>query len=185
MATQSPQNEKRSVVWIGVLGLALVALGSYWLRSHTHETQLGPSTGVASRLAEEAQPTVESAPQFASASDTNGHPMWLDSLKFASGSPKLPRDASAQLDRIAAMLKADPDLELMIAGFTDSVGSAREKLRISRSRADSVKNALVTRGITPDRITAQGFGDKDPIADNATVEGRATNRRVSLRVTLY
>ena len=188
MATQPPRNEKSSIVWIEVLGLSLVALGTYWLWSHTNVTELGPgapTTGVASRLGGEAQPTVESAPQFASASDTNGRPMWLDILKFASGSAKLPTDASAQLDQIAAMLKADPDLDLMIAGFTDDVGSAREKLRISRSRADGVKNALVARGIAPDRITAQWFGDKDPIADNATVEGRATNRRVSVRVTLY
>jgi outer membrane protein OmpA-like peptidoglycan-associated protein len=82
------------------------------------------------------------------------------------------------------MLKDDPDLHLTIAGFTDDVGSASENLRISRLRADSVKNALVARGIASDRITAQGFGEKDPIADNATVEGRATNRRVSVRLTL-
>ena len=188
MATQPPQKEESSIVWIGALGLAVVALGTFWLWSHTHRTQLGsgaPPTGVANRLAGEAQPTLESAPQFASASDTNGHPMWnLDSLKFASGSSKLPTEASAQLNRIAAMLKADPDFRLTIAGFTDDVGSASENLRISRSRADSVKNALVARGIAPDRITAQGFGEKGPIADSATVEGRATNRRVSVRLTL-
>jgi outer membrane protein OmpA-like peptidoglycan-associated protein len=108
----------------------------------------------------------------------------FDSLKFASGSSKLPRGASAQLDQIAAMLKHDPDLHLTIAGYTDDVESASENLRVSRSRADSVKDALVARGIAPDRITVQGFGEKDPIADNATVEGRATNRRVSVRLTL-
>jgi hypothetical protein len=88
MATQSPQNEKRSIVCMEALGLALVALGGFWLWSHTHRTQLGPrapATGVASRLAGEAQPTLASAPQFASASDTNGRPMWPDSFKFALG----------------------------------------------------------------------------------------------------
>jgi len=167
MATQPPQNEESSIVWIGALGLAVVALGTFWLWSHTHRTQLGsgaPPTGVANRLAGEAQPTLESAPQFASASDTNGHPMWnLDSLKFASGSSKLPAEASAQLNRIAAMLKADPDLRLTIAGFTDDVGSASENLRIARSRADSVKNALVARG--SHRIASRH--EKDPIAGNA------------------
>ena len=186
MATQPPQNEKRSVVGIEALALALVALGGFWLWLHTHMTQLGPgtqATGVASRLAGEGEPTFESAPQFASEPE----PIWenLDSLKFASGSSKLPTGASAQLDEIADMLKDDLDLHLTIAGFTDDVGSAREKRQISRSRADRVKNALVARGIAPDRITAQGFGAEDPIADNATAEGRAKNRRVSMRVTLY
>jgi len=95
----------------------------------------------------------------------------FDSLRFASGSSKLPAGARAQLDQLAAMLSDDPDLHLMIEGFTDDVESASEKLRISQSRADCVKNALVARGIAPDRITAQGLGEKDPIADNATVEG--------------
>ena len=190
MATQPPQNEKRSVVGIDALALALVALGGFWLWSHTHMTQLGPgapATGVASRLAGEEEPTFdESPPQFVNEPDPNGRPIWenFDSLKFTSGSSKLPTGASAQLDEIADMLKDDPDLHLTIAGFTDDVGSASENLRISRLRADSVKNALVARGIASDRITAQGFGEKDPIADNATVEGRATNRRVSVRLTL-
>jgi outer membrane protein OmpA-like peptidoglycan-associated protein len=167
MAIQPPQNAKSSIVWIGALGLVLVALGSFWLWSHTHETQLGLATGVASRLAEvasslaeEAKPTLESAPQFASTSDTNGRPLSLDSLNFASGSSKLPTDASARLDQIAAMLKADPDLHLTIAGFTDDVGSAGEKLRISQSRADSVKNALAAKGIARIVSRRKGSGIK-------------------------
>jgi outer membrane protein OmpA-like peptidoglycan-associated protein len=145
-----------------------------------------PAAGVANRLAGETQPTLESTPQFASTSDTNGHPMWkLDSLNFASGSSTLPIEASAQLNQIAAMLESDPDLHVEINGFADDVGSASERQRISRSRADSVKNALIARGIAPDRITAQGFGAEEPIGDNATAEGRAKNRRVSMRVTLY
>jgi outer membrane protein OmpA-like peptidoglycan-associated protein len=71
----------------------------------------------------------------------------------------------------------------MIEGFTDNVECPSENLRISQSRADSVKNALVARGIASYRITANGLGAKDPIADNATEEGRATNRRVFVGVT--
>jgi outer membrane protein OmpA-like peptidoglycan-associated protein len=139
MATQPPQKEESSVVWIVAVGLAVVALGTLWLWPHTRRTQLGagaPATGVANRLAGEAQPTLDSTPQFASGSDTNGHPIWnLDSLKFASGSSKLPTEASAQLNPIADMLKADPDLHLTIEGFTDDAGSARERSSESRRRA--------------------------------------------------
>jgi outer membrane protein OmpA-like peptidoglycan-associated protein len=109
--------------------------------------------------------------------------MWenVERLKFASGSAKLPGDVNAQVDQIAAMLKGDPDLHITIAGFPGNLVSPSEQLRVSRSRADSVKNALVARGIAPDRITAQGLGEKDPLA---TVIGRAANRRVSVRLTL-
>jgi outer membrane protein OmpA-like peptidoglycan-associated protein len=188
MATGPPKKEKQSIVWITALGLVVVAVGTFWLWSNTHRTQLGPAApapGVANRLAGEA-PATSGAPQFASTSDTDGHPLSnLDNLRFASGPSVLPSDASAQMDRIAGMMKADPDLHLTISGFTDDGGSASERLRISRSRADSVKNALVARGIARDRIATEAFGSENPIADNATAEGRAKNRRVSMRVTLY
>jgi K(+)-stimulated pyrophosphate-energized sodium pump len=111
--------------------------------------------------------------------------MWMnfDSFTFASGSSSLPRGARSEIGEIAATLDADPDLHLTIEGFTDNVESPTENLRMSQSRADSVKNALVAIGIAAGRITARGLGEKEPIADNATEEGRATNRRVSVTVT--
>jgi outer membrane protein OmpA-like peptidoglycan-associated protein len=154
------------------------------------------ATGVASRLAGEAgssgeslkQPSNEVASRLLgtmSGLDTNGRPIWvnLDRLKFASGSSTLPADANPQLDQIAAILKAHPDLHLKVAGFTDNVESAPDNLRLSQLRAESVKSALVARAIAPDRIAAQGFGDQDALADNTTMAGRAANRRVSVRVS--
>jgi outer membrane protein OmpA-like peptidoglycan-associated protein len=208
VAARTRRSEKSSTAWVGALGLALVALGSLWFWSHTHRAVQAPgtaTTGMASRLAGEAgslggEPVKRRLPggleQAANAAesqllgtmdskDTTGRPLWVnfDRLKFASGSSTLPVDASAQLDQIAGVLKAHPNLYITIAGFTDGVESTTDDLTLSRSRADSVKSALVARAISPDRITTQGFGDQGALADNTTMEGRATNRRVSVRVT--
>ena len=74
-------------------------------------------------------------------------------------------------------------LEVIIAvGHTDSIGSDKYNNRLSQRRADSVKAYLVSKGIEPNRIYTEGKGEKQPIADNKTREGRAKNRRVEIEV---
>jgi outer membrane protein OmpA-like peptidoglycan-associated protein len=70
-----------------------------------------------------------------------------------------------------------------VSGYTDNVGNPETNVRLSQQRADLVKSELVQMGIAADRLTAQGFGEEDPIADNSTAEGRDANRRVSLTAT--
>lgn len=75
------------------------------------------------------------------------------------------------------------DLETIIAvGYTDSTGPAAYNLKLSERRANSVKEYLVSRGIAADRIYTEGKGEADPIATNATREGRAQNRRVEIEI---
>src|SRR5205085_8166318 len=76
-----------------------------------------------------------------------------------------------------------PGLKLAVEGYTDSVGSDEYNMRLSEKRADSVRTYLISQGITPDGITAQGFGKADPVADNHTAAGRQQNRRVELVVS--
>ena len=71
---------------------------------------------------------------------------------------------------------------MTVSGYTDNVGSADSNMRLSKERADAVEGNLEHMGIAPDRITAQGFGEENPIADNSTAEGRQTNRRVSVGI---
>ena len=68
-------------------------------------------------------------------------------------------------------------------GFTDSIGSEAYNLKLSQRRADSVRQYLVDKGVPASRLDAVGKGEGSPIADNATAEGRAQNRRVVLRRT--
>jgi len=67
-----------------------------------------------------------------------------------------------------------------VNGYTDNVGSSATNLRLSQKRANTVKADLVQMGIPAERLSAQGFGEENPLADNATKEGRETNRRVSV-----
>lgn len=84
-----------------------------------------------------------------------------------------------QLRQMAELMKTYADTTAVIEGHTDSRGSATRNLEISQRRAQSIKKYFTnTFGISPERITAEGFGDTRPIASNATPEGRWKNRRV-------
>ena len=89
-------------------------------------------------------------------------------------------DASAVVAEIHRLLSNDPSLRLSIDGHTDSTGTAERNRELSRQRAEAVQAALVAKGIAADRLQAQGFGPDQPLADNATEDGRAKNRRVEL-----
>jgi outer membrane protein OmpA-like peptidoglycan-associated protein len=89
-------------------------------------------------------------------------------------------ESQPALDYVAQMLKDNPDLNLTIAGHTDSTGTWAHNKTLSENRARAVLEALVSRGIAAGRLASVGYGQDKPIADNATEEGRAKNRRVEL-----
>lgn len=102
-------------------------------------------------------------------------------IYFASGSDKIQPESTPTLVEIADMLKAHPDLDLLIEGHTDNVGSAASNLALSDRRAAAVRQILVdTYKIDGNRLTTVGFGDTVPAAPNTTPEGRQQNRRVEL-----
>jgi OmpA-OmpF porin, OOP family len=107
----------------------------------------------------------------------------FDRLLFDTGSASLQPASQDQLADIAAILKAYPGVKIRIGGYTDNTGDPAANLKLSQDRADTVMAELVNLGIDPSRITAKGYGDANPIADNSTEEGRQKNRRISLRVT--
>jgi OOP family OmpA-OmpF porin len=107
----------------------------------------------------------------------------FDRLVFDTDSATLRPESQEQLGNIAAILKAYPNVNIKIGGYTDNSGDAQHNLTLSQDRAMGVKDQLVARGISPDRLEAQGYGEQFPVADNSTEEGRAQNRRVSVRVT--
>ena len=82
---------------------------------------------------------------------------------------------------MAASLKAWPEVRVEVGGHTDSSGPAELNRNLSQQRAESVRQYLIDAGVAPGRITAVGYGEDRPIADNSTAEGRAANRRVELK----
>ncbi|MBK6489992.1 MAG: OmpA family protein [Gemmatimonadetes bacterium] len=102
-------------------------------------------------------------------------------LYFASGSDVLDSASTPALDRIARTLHEHPDWTLTLVGHTDSIGTAASNLELSRRRAERVRTALVTGGgVESGRLQAKGRGEGEPVDDNATLMGRARNRRVDL-----
>jgi outer membrane protein OmpA-like peptidoglycan-associated protein len=107
----------------------------------------------------------------------------FDRLLFTSGKATLHSASQEQLTNIAAILRAYPQVRIRIGGYTDNTGDPGTNLRLSEERANNVMDELVKLGIDPARMSARGYGEHDPIADNSTEDGRQKNRRISLRVT--
>jgi OOP family OmpA-OmpF porin len=107
----------------------------------------------------------------------------FDRLLFETDSAILKPESRDQLQNIAEIMKAYPNVNVRIGGYTDSSGDAAANLRLSQDRANNVRQELIGLGIAADRLSAEGYGREYPVADNATEAGRAQNRRVALRVT--
>ena len=107
----------------------------------------------------------------------------LDRLYFENGKSVLVPASQTQLKNIAAILKAFPNAQLKLGGYTDTAGTAEGNMKLSDTRANAAMGALAAMGIATSRLAAEGYGQEHPVADNATAEGRALNRRIDVRVT--
>ena len=101
---------------------------------------------------------------------------------FAVNSSAIRAGLYTELDRVAQVLATYPQTTIFVAGHTDSTGSEEYNLQLSQRRADSVKNALIQRGVAAQRITAVGYGEGQPVGNNETEFGRQQNRRVEVRI---
>ncbi|WP_295446925.1 OmpA family protein [uncultured Thiodictyon sp.] len=101
-----------------------------------------------------------------------------DQLHFRAA--VLPKGKNPSLDRLAALLGEQPNLTVRIEGYTDSAGEDDANLTLSKARADTVRQALIDRGVASERLSAEGFGKQRPIADNATPADRRKNRRIEV-----
>lgn len=104
----------------------------------------------------------------------------MQDVLFDTGKATLKEGAYSRLDTLASALKNNPERRIMIEGFTDSVGSTQSNMTLSRERAESVRNALVQRGVAGERIQTRGNGEARPVASNDNAAGRQQNRRVEI-----
>ena len=107
----------------------------------------------------------------------------LEGVVFEPNSTALTAGARGALDRVAIALTAHAGTQVEIAGYTDNRGSAAANLRLSKARADAVRSYLIERRVSPEQLTARGYGADDPVDSNATAVGRSKNRRVELHKT--
>lgn len=108
-----------------------------------------------------------------------GRKLIIENLLFATGSSTI-ADSVFELEVIREFLTNKPKVTIRVEGHTDSRGNKIMNLALSRRRADAVRNYLIRKGISADRIQTEGFGDTRPIADNSTDFGRRLNRRTEV-----
>lgn len=107
----------------------------------------------------------------------------LPDVTFAVNSTAISPAMRNSLDGVADSMTTYPNSLIDVMGHTDSTGSETYNLDLSKRRADSVANYLVSRGVARARIETIGYGEQYPVADNSTEAGRAQNRRVEIRIT--
>jgi len=108
--------------------------------------------------------------------------MVLVAVNFSTGRTYLDVAARAALNRVASALLRNNDKYVEIGAHTDNAGAASSNLALSKKRADAVRHYLILKGVNPNTIRATGYGERYPIRDNASKDGRRANRRVELLV---
>lgn len=106
----------------------------------------------------------------------------LKNLFFDTNQSVIKSESHVELDNIVRLLKENPLLKIQINGHTDNVGKPADNLKLSNDRAKAVITYLTTNGIETSRLSSQGYGSNEPLADNNSEEGRAKNRRTELKV---
>jgi len=104
-------------------------------------------------------------------------------ISFGATNAKLTTKSNASLDKVVTIMNENPGLRIRVEGHTDNAGDDDANMKLSEDRATAVKDYLVSKGISEDRITVEGFGETQPIADNNTSTGRMKNKRIELRVS--
>jgi OOP family OmpA-OmpF porin len=138
----------------------------------------------------------DKCPNLAGSKENQGCPVIKEEIKrkielaskniyFATGNAKLLSKSNKGLNEVVKILNDNPEMKLAIDGHTDNIGKPEKNQALSDNRAASVKKYLVAKGVDETRLTAEGHGQDQPIADNKNAAGRARNRRVELKLSYY
>ena len=168
--------------WLGSFTCAVQVIGLFTpaLPKPALKVEPTPAAAAAVSAAASAAP-VEAVAAAASACEKSlAEIVAQTKIEFATASAIIQPRSAPVLDALAQAAVQCPG-HLMIEGHTDSTGSPQTNQALSLARAEAVRAALAQRGLAQDRLQAQGLGDERPLADNASAEGRARNRRIEFR----
>jgi len=112
----------------------------------------------------------------------SGAKIVVENILFNTGNATLKAESYSELNKLVNLLKENPSVRIEVSGHTDNVGSASVNKNLSKSRAMSVMNYLISQGISSARLEYEGYGFDRPVQPNTTAEGRAANRRVEIKV---
>lgn len=149
-------------------------------RSREAQTARERATEAESRAREFEQRLQE---ELAARPTERGLVITLSDVFFEVNEAELKAGAMRNLSRLVQLLRQSPERQVRIEGFADATGPAEYNLELSQRRADAVRDFLIANGIRPDRVVAQGYGERFPVAPNTTAAGRQQNRRVAIVVS--
>jgi outer membrane protein OmpA-like peptidoglycan-associated protein len=154
--------------------------GAQWIQVQTNNFNEFATYEQTTVLVKEMAQELTASAQAMSDAITKGGRLYVYGITFATGQATITPQSNQVLGDVLAVLKANADWKLRIEGHTDNVGDKAANLKLSQARAAAVASWLTGQGIDGARLTTAGLGDTQPLADNATEDGRARNRRVVL-----
>ncbi|MFT4030798.1 MAG: OmpA family protein [Siphonobacter sp.] len=203
------EEKRKEINWIPwILAAVLLAAAIYFFKSCNGEKKATEAASIATVTADSILTKVDESIKktlstgvelsFASGSiedsliafiENKNRPVdkqtWFNfrDLNFRTGSNEIDSTSMQEVKNINEIMKAYPEVNLKIGGYTDNTGNAASNLTLSKERAKTVRLTLEKMGIAASRLEDEGYGQEYPIASNDTEEGRAQNRRISVRVT--
>ncbi len=177
-------------VWAGVDAAAKAAMPNMTMKNNIRVTAAptGPPPATVAAPTAPASPGAPAPPASAAAGECANLGADIAGLlrapvTFATDGFTLAAASHPMLTQVAQKVRACPDSRVAVTGYTDDTGNEAINGPLSRSRAQSVADFLISQGVAGDRVTSHGLGSADPIASNDTAEGRAQNRRVDITVS--
>lgn len=152
----------------------------YWVRVGDWYSPQGNGIGAFTVLVQELSPMTQEVTADVITAELITKGKIALYINFETGKSTVVKESLPLVDQLAAALKEDPDFKISIEGHTDNTGTPAANKTLSEQRAQAVLKALVAKGIDASRLSAKGWGQEKPVADNATEEGKAMNRRVEI-----
>lgn len=187
--------EKKKTNWLAWIALLLGVLALLLALSRCHRDDTTTTAVTTTENSSEVVAATPNAPESSVLTGTSGLATYFagtqpapqtftfDTLKFDTAKSEIRPVDRAEVDQVATVLAKYPSSHIRIAGYADARGSDAANVALGKARADSVKAALVAKGVAADRIATASGGDSDPVNTNATAAGQAENRRTELIVT--